>query len=53
MELDFPDWTAYDNWLIQNYAEFSVYDIVESEGNIHIKYCLKGDFVKIKEENKT
>lgn len=38
MEMTFPDWTSYDNWLIENYANYLIYSVNEVDGQIEIKY---------------
>ncbi len=50
MEMTFDNWTDYDNWLVQNYDQFDVYDVSENQGKIQIKYCTKEDFKKIKDQ---
>ena len=51
MEQTFESWTEYDNWLVQNYDQFSIYKIDESNGQINIKYCAKSDFPAIRDQN--
>lgn len=34
MTQTFPNWTAYDSWLIENYANYSIYKLTESDGKI-------------------
>lgn len=40
MTLDFNDWTAYDNWLVENYEEFDITKVNENEqtSKIEIEY---------------
>ena len=40
----FDNWTDYDNWLIANYAENSVFSVNEVNGKIEIEYCDKPVF---------
>ena len=51
MEQTFENWTDYDNWLIQNYDQYSVYKIEETDGKVHITYCAKADFAAIRDQN--
>ncbi len=51
MEQTFESWTEYDNWLVQNYDQFSIYKIDESNGKINIQYCTKSDFPTIRDQN--
>ena len=51
MEQTFESWTEYDNWLVQNYDQFSIYKIDESNGQINIKYCAKSDFPAIRDQD--
>ncbi|MCQ2586802.1 MAG: hypothetical protein MJ174_01710 [Treponema sp.] len=48
----FDDWTAYDDWLIENYSLYNIYEVNEVEGKIHIEYCNKGELNSILEKNK-
>ncbi len=54
MKETFDDWTSYDNWLIQNYSNYSIYKVDEINGKIEIEYCNKGtgELEKIIEESK-
>lgn len=38
----FENWTAYDDWLIENYNSYDIYSVEESDGKVHIEYCEKG-----------
>ena len=51
MEQTFENWTEYDNWLIQNYDQFSIYKIAEEAGKVHIEYCAKADFPAIRDKD--
>jgi len=51
MTMEFNDWTAYDNWLVQNYDEFSVYNINEANGKIVVEYCPKAEFPEIRNKD--
>lgn len=50
MTENFESWTAYDDWLIKNYAQFSIYKLDDDNGKISIEFCKKEDWPKIKEE---
>ena len=43
-KMTFDNWTDYDNWLIANYAENSVFSVNEVNGKIEIEYCDKPVF---------
>ena len=49
MTLDFANWTAYDEWLIENYDKYAIYKIDDNNGKITIEYCLKEEFAELKE----
>lgn len=49
--MDFESWTDYDNWLVQNYENFSIYKVEEASGKIHIEYCNKADFPSIRDKD--
>ncbi|MCR4899416.1 MAG: hypothetical protein K5907_01190 [Treponema sp.] len=51
MVMDFESWTDYDNWLVQNYENFSIYKVEEASGKIHIEYCNKADFPSIRDKD--
>ena len=51
MEETFESWTDYDNWLVQNYDQFSIYKIDQDQGKIHIQYCSKADFPAIRDKD--
>ena len=34
----FPDWTAYDNWLIENNSKYSITSLNEVDGKIVAVY---------------
>ena len=38
----FENWTAYDDWLIENYNSYYIYSVEESDGKVYIEYCEKG-----------
>lgn len=50
---EFANWTEYDDWLVQNYAENAIFSVNEVNGHIEIEYCAKPDFQAemAKEEN--
>lgn len=31
---EFPDWTTYDNWLIENNSKYSITDLNQVDGKI-------------------
>lgn len=47
----FESWTAYDDWLIVNYAYYNITSLNEIEGKIVAEYNQK-EGVEIPEENK-
>ncbi|MBP5283695.1 MAG: hypothetical protein J6Y93_03410 [Treponema sp.] len=47
---EFADWTEYDDWLVENYSENSVFSVNESDGKIKIEYCSKEEFARWKKE---
>ena len=51
MTQTFDNWTDYDNWLVQNYDNLSIYKVEESDGKINIVYCDKADFSAIKDKD--
>ena len=51
MTQTFDNWTDYDNWLVQNYDQFSIYKVDQSEGKINIEYCTKADFPAIRDKD--
>ncbi len=42
--LQFNNWTEYDDWLVENYAENAIYKVNEVDGHIEIEYCEKAEF---------
>ena len=50
MTQSFESWTAYDDWLIENYQNYNIYSVNEIDGKIEIEYCNKGEIGKIIEE---
>ncbi|MCI5522620.1 MAG: hypothetical protein MR449_00630 [Spirochaetia bacterium] len=48
MKMTFDNWTDYDDWLIQNYSNFEIYRLNETDGKIEAEYCTKEEFEKIK-----
>ncbi len=40
----FSNWTEYDDWLVQNYAENAIFRADEVDGHIEIEFCPKKDF---------
>ena len=51
MTKSFDNWTDYDNWLVQNYDQFSIYKVDQTEGKINIEYCSKADFPSIRDKD--
>ena len=49
-DLEFEDWTAYDEWLVANYENNSIFEVNEKDGKIKIRYCKKSDFPELKKE---
>ncbi len=51
---EFSDWTEYDNWLIENYANYSILKANEENKKIFVEYCQKAQWVAEKNaaENK-
>lgn len=47
MQQIFESWTEYDNWLVENYINFNIYNVNEIDGKIHIEYCEKGKLSEI------
>ncbi len=41
MEQIFENWTAYDDWLIENYNNFDITKVEEIEKKIKIEYSEK------------
>jgi hypothetical protein len=51
MNQNFDSWTDYDNWLIENYDQFSIYKVEEKDGKVNIEYCAKADFPSIRDKD--
>ncbi len=51
MTESFDSWTDYDNWLVQNYDNNSIYKVEEVDGKIQIEYCTKADFPSIRDKD--
>ena len=51
MDQSFENWTDYDNWLVQNYDNFSIYKVQEIDGKITIEYCPKSEFPAIRDKD--
>lgn len=43
--MSFDSWTEYDNWLIANYNENSIFKVNEIDGKVEIEYCDKEAFM--------
>ncbi len=44
MTQQFENWTEYDTWLIQNYNDFAVTSVNETDGKVTIEYMSKSDW---------
>lgn len=54
-KMSFSNWTEYDDWLVKNYAENSIFKVDENGGKIEIEYCPKNEFqaeMKLEEDRK-
>lgn len=54
-KMSFSNWTEYDDWLVKNYAENSIFKVDENGGKIEIEYCQKNEFqaeMKLEEDLK-
>lgn len=50
-KMSFANWTEYDDWLVKNYSENSIFKVNEIDGKIEIEYCDKNEFqAEIKRE---
>ena len=47
-KLTFDSWTAYDDWLIENYNANAIFRVEEVDGKINIEYCTKEEFNQMK-----
>ena len=45
-EKDFEDWTGYDEWLIQNYDNYGITSVEETDGKIHVKFMEKTELME-------
>lgn len=52
MTQTFENWTAYDDWLIQNYDAYSIYKVEEKDGKIFVEYMEKAEWEKQQREKK-
>lgn len=43
-KMSFTNWTEYDDWLVKNYAENSIFKVNEVDGKIEVEYCDKSEF---------
>ncbi len=43
-KMSFANWTEYDDWLVKNYAENSIFKVNEVNGKIEVEYCDKSEF---------
>ena len=50
MKETFDNWTSYDDWLIQNYDKYAIFNLEDKDGKIFIEYCDKNDFTALKEQ---
>ena len=44
MTESFDTWTAYDNWLIQNYEKYAMTSLNEIDGKVVVEYVEKADW---------
>lgn len=54
-KMSFANWTEYDDWLVKNYSENSIFNVNEINGKIEVEYCEKSEFqaeMKREEEEK-
>lgn len=54
-KMSFENWTEYDDWLVKNYSENSIFCVNEISGKIEVEYCAKDEFqaeMKREEEEK-
>lgn len=54
-KMTFANWTEYDDWLVKNYSENSIFKVDEVDGKIEVEYCAKNEFqeeMKREEEEK-
>ncbi len=54
-KMSFANWTEYDDWLVKNYSENSIFKVNEINGKIEVEYCAKTEFqaeIKREEEEK-
>ncbi|MCR5605539.1 MAG: hypothetical protein K6F69_01810 [Treponema sp.] len=47
---EFDNWTSYDDWLIQNYDKYAIFNLENKDGKVFIEYCAKDDFAALKEQ---
>ena len=43
-KISFSNWTEYDDWLVKNYSENSIFKVNEIDGKIEAEYCAKSEF---------
>lgn len=51
--LDFKNWTEYDDWLIQNYDKYALTSVNEEQGIIKIQFIDKEEWNNLSDEQKT
>ena len=39
----YENWTEYDTWLVENYANYSIINLNEIDGKIHAEYINKDE----------
>lgn len=49
----FDSWTEYDNWLMQNYNDFSVSDLNEVDGKVSVSYMTKEEWAAFQKNQET
>lgn len=51
--LDFKNWTEYDDWLIQNYDKYALLSVNEEQGIIKTQFTDKEEWNNLSDEQKT
>lgn len=49
----FDSWTAYDDWLIQNYDKYAITSLNEKDGKIVAEFMDKSDWEQSQKNKKT
>lgn len=50
LQEQFANWTEYDDWLVQNYQDYSVFSVNEQNGQVIIEYCKRDEFTEYKKQ---